>query len=107
MKQQVNFYAFRDAFKEIRPNNFSYEGLTALFDYLENYEQDTGEEIELDVISLCCDYCEESISDIIANYEIEIDQDQDKLEQVKEYLEYNTTIVSVLEDQETIIYQVF
>ena len=56
MKQSVNEYDFLKAFKECRPNNFSRAGLFALYDYLEQYEDDTGEEIELDVIALCCEY---------------------------------------------------
>ena len=58
MKQSVNEYDFLKAFKECRPNNFSRAGLFALYDYLEQYEDDTGEEIELDVIALCCEYAE-------------------------------------------------
>ena len=58
MKQSVNEYDFLKAFKECRPNNFSSAGLFALDDYLEQYEDDTGEEIELDVIALCCEYAE-------------------------------------------------
>ena len=59
MKQSVNMYDFERAFKNFeRMNNFSYDGLKALFEYLEDYEEDTGEEIELDVIALCCDYME-------------------------------------------------
>lgn len=44
---------FRDCNRE---DNFTFEGLRTLFDYLEQYEEDTGEEIELDVISFCGDY---------------------------------------------------
>ena len=58
MKQSINEYDFLKAFKECRPNNFSRAGLFALYDYLEQYEDDTGEEIELDVIALCCEYAE-------------------------------------------------
>ena len=58
MKQSVNEYDFLKAFKECRPNNFSRAGLFTLYDYLEQYEDDTGEEIELDVIALCCEYAE-------------------------------------------------
>ena len=59
MKQTVNFYEFRRAFQDcVRDDNFSYEGFLALFHYLEQIEEDTGEEMELDVIALCCDYSE-------------------------------------------------
>ena len=56
MKQTINFSQFRDEFKAIRPTNFDGEGLKLLFAYLEEYEESTGEEVELDVIALCCDY---------------------------------------------------
>lgn len=70
MIKQINFQEFRDAFKNMgRENNFTYEGQRALFDYLEELEENTGAPIELDVIGLCCDYTEyESFEDIQANY---------------------------------------
>jgi hypothetical protein len=58
MKQSVNMYDFERAFKNFERDNFSYDGLKALFEYLEEYEDSTGEEVELDVIALCCDYME-------------------------------------------------
>jgi len=58
MKQSVNMYDFERAFKNFERDNFSYDGLKALFEYLEEYEEGTGEEVELDVIALCCDYME-------------------------------------------------
>jgi hypothetical protein len=38
----VRWYDFKDAFDDIRPDNFSYEGLEALFDYLQMLEDDIG-----------------------------------------------------------------
>ena len=59
MKQSINNYQFHRAFERMGSGKqFSYEGLNALFDYLEEYEDDTGETIELDVIALCCEYAE-------------------------------------------------
>lgn len=66
MKTTVTRYAFYDAFKAIRPNNFSYDGLDVLFEYLEQLEEDTGAEIELDVVGLCCDFAERS--EAVLNY---------------------------------------
>ena len=55
----INKYEFRDAFNKMgRGEQFSYEGLEALFDYLQMLEDDIGKPIELDVIGLCCDYSE-------------------------------------------------
>jgi hypothetical protein len=65
MYQSINESEFRSAFHSCgRGEQFSYEGLTILFEGLEQYEQDTGEEIELDVIALCCEYSELSESEI-------------------------------------------
>ena len=58
MKQSVSITDFVNAFEKLRPDNFSYEGLEALYNYIENLEQDEGEEFELDVIALCCSYSE-------------------------------------------------
>jgi len=60
MKTNVSVYEFRDTFRrsDTYKDNFSYEGLTALYDYLIQLEEDTGEEIDFDMISLCCDYSE-------------------------------------------------
>ena len=59
MKQAVYEYDFREAFK-IRPDNFSYDGLGALWEYLTDLEEDTGVEPGLDVIGLCCEFSEYS-----------------------------------------------
>jgi hypothetical protein len=76
MIQTINFYNFQNAFDDIRPNSFSYHGLRALFDYLETYESDTGEQIELDVIDLCCDWTEwESLEDYQEQYSSESMED--------------------------------
>lgn len=59
MKQTINFYDFSEAFRKAgRGDQFTYQGQRALFDYLEGYEEDTGEEIELDVVALCCEFSE-------------------------------------------------
>ena len=102
MKTTVSLYDFERAFADYnRKENFSYEGLRLLFEYFEEYEESTGEEIELDVISICCDYSEESTSDIARNYSIDLahldaedeDYEEQCAEAVREYLEQNTTIV--------------
>ena len=58
MKQTINQYQFTQEFQQIRPNQFTYEGLQALFNWFEDYETETGEEIELDVIGVCCEWSE-------------------------------------------------
>lgn len=59
MKQSVNLHTFRESFRTMgRQDQFSRQGLEALFDYLEELEDSIGEEVELDVIALCCDFNE-------------------------------------------------
>ena len=54
-----NVYQFREAFRLAgRMDQFSYEGLEVLFDYLDTLSEDIGEPIELDVVALCCEYYE-------------------------------------------------
>ena len=73
MKQTISFGQFQDAFYNMnRQNQFSYKGKKALFEYLEEYEDSTGEQIELDIIALCCDYVEyDSLEDFWQEYDKE------------------------------------
>jgi hypothetical protein len=110
MKTTVYLNEFRNYFNQIRPDNFTYEGLEVLYDYLLGYEDSTGEEIDLDVIALCCDYCESTYEQIAKDYGIGEGEDlqpEDIPQAVIDYLNDNTTIVGELEDGKTIIYQNF
>ena len=70
MVQDVNSNDFYQAFQDAnRGNNFSYEGLDALYDWLEELSEDTGEEYHLDVIGLCSEFTEyENIQEFNDNY---------------------------------------
>ena len=50
--------SFRDAIMRFRPDQFSHEALGALYDYLDEYSDDTGVPVELDVIAICCVWAE-------------------------------------------------
>ena len=102
MKTTVSCYDFERAFADAdRKENFSYEGLKALFDYLEDYEEQTGEELELDVIALCCEYSEDTVADIARNYSIDLNdanpEDDDYEYQCRQivfdYLSNETSVV--------------
>ena len=41
-----------------RGEQFSRWGFDALFKYLDEFSEDTGEDIQLDVIALCCEWSE-------------------------------------------------
>jgi hypothetical protein len=70
MKQVVYYDDFYKAFADCdRLENFSFMGLRALFDYLEDLEEQTGEEITLDVITLCCEFTEyDDLEELQQNY---------------------------------------
>jgi hypothetical protein len=105
MKKTVYLNDFRDAFHEMgRANQFSYEALEWLFDHCEELERDLGEDYELDVIALCCDFTQSTYEDINKDYRLELNDDN--LHQgVIDYLGDNTLIVNY--DDETVLFQQF
>ncbi|MDB4726430.1 hypothetical protein OAF54_03245 [bacterium] len=66
--QEINSSDFQTAFHNMgRGDQFSYEGLKALYNHLE--EMNEGESMELDVIALCCEYSEyDSFYDLQQDY---------------------------------------
>jgi hypothetical protein len=87
MKTTISLYDFERAFVDAgRKDQFTYEGKKILFEYLEELEENTGQEIELDVIALCCDYYEDTWQNIADNYGIEYENDTDGFDAVREYL---------------------
>jgi hypothetical protein len=90
MKTTVYFSEFCDYFHKIRPDNFSYQGLRVLYDYLEEIDNSCGEESELDVIGLCCDFAESDWQTIAADYDssIELDKSKNDDEQKAQVLDF-------------------
>ena len=105
MKQTVNFCDFQDAFRQIRPNHFSYEGIKDLFNWIKQMEEDTGEEQELDVIALCCDFIECTYEDVVNDYRLADEEDlnpEDIPQAVIDYLNDETMVIGY--NDKTIIY---
>ena len=97
----VTEYTFADAFKQVRPENFSDEGLKALYQYLDDLSEDIGEPIELDVIALCCEYSEyENFEEIRDNYSCS--HDFTDIDDLRDY----TTVIEI-EGSESLIIQDF
>lgn len=96
MKRIINQSEFIDAFAHMgRENQFSYNGKVALFASLEEYEDSTGEEIELDVIALCVEYTEyKDLAELQENY-----TDIETMEELQEH----TTVIII--DTESFIIQ--
>lgn len=96
MKQTINNSQFHDAFHKIgRGNQFSYEALNILFGYLEQLEEDIGQEIELDVIGLCCEYSESDPLQIAQDYNIALEGESDISKYVLDVLYDHTQVAGV------------
>ena len=112
MKQTITLYDFRNAFYKMgRKDSFSDGGLEILFDYLEELEMAIGEEMELDVISLCGAFAESIIDDLIRDYDIDMSDcdtdDEDAIkETVMEYMEQNTIVCGVTSN-DSVVYEAF
>ena len=98
MKKTISEHEFLNEFRATRPDNFSYEGLKALFEYLEDFKQDTGEEIELDVIAICCEFSEHSsateAAENYSDFEIDGEGDEEEAEEkALDFLEERTQVI--------------
>jgi len=109
MIQTITLSDFRDAFQRMgRKDQFSYEGLELIFDYIESYEQETSEQIELDVIALCCEWSEDTPENIAAAYGFDLGKKTGSaaLMEVYEYLNDETQVAGIT-DSGTIVYVQF
>jgi hypothetical protein len=110
IKTTVYFTEFCYYFRKIRPDNFSYQGLRVLFDYLEEIDNSCGEESELDVIGLCCDFAESDWQTIAADYDssIELDKNQSEDEQKVQVLDFLADQGALIgETDSSIVYRQF
>ena len=86
-----------------RSENFTPAGVRVLFDYLEEISEESGEDINLDIIGLCCDYSEDTFEDIAVNHRIDltdlsgetIEDDKEIKRIVLDYLKNNTVVCGV------------
>jgi len=89
MKTTVNFSQFCDAFRDFgRNENFSYNGKRALYDWLEELSEETGQEQELDIIALCCEFNEYAdLEEFHADYDKENYPDLETLREHTQVIE--------------------
>jgi hypothetical protein len=99
--QTVNKPQFIDSFKswDTYSNNFSYEGLELLYDWI----IESDENIELDVVALCCGFTESDVATIIQDYNLPQDA---SFNDALEYIQDKSLVVGVTE-QKTIVYYTF
>jgi len=89
MIETIGLGQFRDRFHQMgRKDAFSYDGLEALFDYLEGIDAN----YDLDVIGLCCEYDESTIEEVRKDYSLSID-DYETDSDVIQYLNDNTVVI--------------
>ncbi len=93
---EINFNMFKAAFSNMeREENFSSNGLKALYNFLEDCGEETETNIELDVIALCCTYEEYRSKDHLLDALRHLDIDT--IEQVEEH----TVVIPVYYDDNT------
>ena len=69
MKLTVTKNMFCDLINKTIPNNFSQEGIEAIFNYITEKEEETEKETEFDAIALRCEYVEyESYKELLKDY---------------------------------------
>ena len=85
---QVNFHHFIDSFKKADRDIFSYEGYKALFNYLD--EQD--EQLEFCAVDLACTYSELAYDEIKQDYCLDEDATE---EDIIDYLNEHTFVVHI------------
>ena len=95
---RVTEYSFRDTFlTSAYSENFSYGGLTALYDYFSELEDELGEPIEFDLVAIAGEYSELTIDELRDNYSINKDID------VIEYLQERTQVIEIENGDRVII----
>ena len=68
----VTSHDFHAAFNTMRPDQFSYDALEAMFTFLDDLSDDLGEPMELDVIGICCGFCEyATVAEAVKDYSME------------------------------------
>ena len=102
MKQTIGLYDFRRGFEQLQPDNFSYDGLECLFDYFEQFEEDTGVAVEFDVMAICCEYSEYQLEDYLRDYGLDKDL---TMQQAIEHASNETQVIPV--DMDTLIIGVY
>lgn len=98
-----------------RGSNFGYNGWKAIGEYLDNLSEDIGEDIEIDIVGICCEYSmSEDVNDWWDEYGVYSDidseeweemDDEEKLEAIENYLQENTSVVVC--EENLIIWQAF
>jgi hypothetical protein len=109
MKATINFNEFCDGLGN--NSGFSYQGKRVLFDFLENLEQNSGEDIEFDPVALRCEFSESDLEELIEQYDDlselcpAFDDEETSAEDLlkmretaREFLEHRTTLCGITKE---------
>ena len=92
MKTTVDFSDFVDGFTKLdRKDQFSHDGLKLIFDFLENFEEEYGEEIEFDPIDICSEFTETTVPEFNSDYGY--GTKFSSIEEIEEYLGKHTSVI--------------
>lgn len=101
MKQTLTTSQAADILRADENANWTYAGALALVEYLEEYEESTGEELELDVVAIRCDYAQyDNLTAFAFEYgddqlsaDIADMDDDDRDDAIRRYIEENGTLI--------------
>jgi len=103
MKTTLSTYEIADALLNDSNANWSRAGALALAQYLEEWEESTGEEMELDVVAIRCDFSEwsslqEWAEDYFVNWRDDLgiqegDAEEEIDEKIREYIIDHGTLI--------------
>ena len=110
MKTTLSTYEIANALKSDENAAWSWNGANALEEYFEQLEEETGEEMELDVCAIRCDFSEyESLSDWLMEHhgaetlavalqrsgiDMEGDEDEDETDDlIRSYIQDHGTLI--------------
>jgi len=106
MKKTLSTYEIADTLFADENAGWSRKGAFALAEYFEEYEEDTGEEMELDVVAVRCDFSEydsltdwvtghwgQSYEDSLALMGIDATDDEEEAEAILEYISDRGTLI--------------
>ena len=103
MIQTLRLSDFTNAFRNSdRADQFSYEALELIFEYIEDYERDTGEKVEFDMIGLSCEWAEEDAATLAQYYDFDSAELDDGAEAMRD-----ATQVAGVTSKGTVVYVQF
>ena len=96
MYQKLTTREVADALRQDQYGAWTYGGALALAEYVEAMEEDMGQDLELDVVALRCDYTEyNNAIDAVENYDYapEGDTEEEMEADALRWLEDHTTVI--------------